>query len=180
VSTPDQPPDGTAMSIVTNAENASPALTPGAEELTLDPRSPAEWDALRALGHRMVDDMLAHAAGVRERPAWRPVPDEVKARLRVGAPRAGAGAEAAYEAFRRDVLPYPPGNTHPRFWGWVTGTGTPLGMLAELLAAGMNATVSAQESAPSHVEAQVLDWTKALLGFPADASGLLVGGASEA
>jgi aromatic-L-amino-acid/L-tryptophan decarboxylase len=164
----------TALAIETAMES------PPEGELTLDPRSPEEWEALRALRHRMVDDMLAHLAGARERPAWRPVPEDVKARLRGGVPREGAGAEAAYSAFRRDVLPYPPGNTHPCFWGWVTGTGTPLGMLAEMLSAGMNATVSAQESAPGHVEAQVLDWTKALLGLPADASGLLVSGASEA
>lgn len=47
-----------------------------------------------------------------------------------------------------------------------------------LLAAGMNNTVSGEQSAPSQVEAQVLDWTKSLLGFPVAASGLLVGGAS--
>ena len=36
-----------------------------------------------------------------------------------------------YEDFRRTVLPYGPGNIHPRFWGWVIGTGTVTGMLAE-------------------------------------------------
>lgn len=159
---------------------APPAAASPNEEWTLDPRTPDDWERLRALGHRMLDDMLEHLRTVRERPAWRSLPSEVRARLRDGVPLRGVGAEEAYERFRRDVLPYSPGNTHPRFWGWVTGTGSPLAMLAEMLAAGMNATVSAQESAPAHVEAQLLDWTKSLLGFPAQASGLLVSGASEA
>ena len=36
--------------------------------------------------------------------------------------------------YLRDVLPYQLGNTHPRYWGWVTGCGTVMGMLAEMLA----------------------------------------------
>ncbi len=36
------------------------------------------------------------------------------------------------------VLPYPMGNPHPRFWGWVMGNGTPFAAMAELLAATMN------------------------------------------
>ena len=37
-------------------------------EETLDP---ADWNEIRALGHRMVDDMVDYLATVRERPAWR-------------------------------------------------------------------------------------------------------------
>jgi len=44
------------------------------------------------------------------------------------------GAERAYEDYKAHVLPYVTGNTHPRFWGWVTGCGTATGALAELLA----------------------------------------------
>ena len=34
----------------------------------LDPES---WDAMRALGHRMVDDMMGYLEQVRDRPAYR-------------------------------------------------------------------------------------------------------------
>src|SRR5437899_8821521 len=97
--------------------------TARAEE-SLDPE---DWDELRALGHRMVDDLLDYLRTVRERPVWRPIPPELRARFRVPVPRAPEGAERAYQDFREHVLPHPMGNIHPRFWGWVIGTGTPLG-----------------------------------------------------
>jgi aromatic-L-amino-acid/L-tryptophan decarboxylase len=148
-----------------------------ATEESLDPQ---DWEALRRLGRRMVDDLMDHLAGVRERPVWRPVPQAVKDRLAQPLPIEAEGAGRAYEDFRELVLPYPLGNTHPRFWGWVIGTGTPLGMLAEMLAAGMNSSASFGEQSPVYVERQVLDWLKEMLCYPAEASGLLVSGGSMA
>jgi len=146
-------------------------------EETLDPE---DWDELRALGHRMVDDLLDYLRTVRERPVWRPIPPELRARFRVPVPRAPEGAERAYQDFRDHVLPHPMGNIHPRFWGWVIGTGTPLGALAEMLAAGMNPNMGGGDHVPNQVEAQVLDWCKEMLGYPLAASGLLVSGGSMA
>jgi aromatic-L-amino-acid/L-tryptophan decarboxylase len=146
-------------------------------EESLDPE---DWDELRALGHRMVDDLLDYLRTVRERPVWRPIPAELRARFRAPAPRAPEGAERAYQDFREHVLPHPMGNIHPRFWGWVIGTGTPLGALAEMLAAGMNPNMGGGDHVPNQVEAQVLDWCKEMLGYPPSASGLLVSGGSMA
>jgi aromatic-L-amino-acid decarboxylase len=146
-------------------------------EETLDPQ---DWDALRELGHRMLDEMFAYLETVRERPVWQPMPDDVKAHFKTPVPQQPEGAESAYEDFTRDVLPYPMGNIHPRFWGWVIGTGTPSAMLAEMLAAGLNPNVGGAEHAAAYVEAQVIDWCKQMLNYPADASGLLVSGASMA
>lgn len=144
-------------------------------EETLDPK---DWRAMRELGHRMIDDMMGWLETARERPVWRPVPPEVKERLREPLPREGQGAEAAYRAFRELVLPYPMGSYHPRFWGWVIGTGTPLAMLAEMLAAGMNSNLGGGEHAAGYVEEQVLSWCREMTGLPACASGLLVSGSS--
>jgi aromatic-L-amino-acid decarboxylase len=154
----------------------TPSPTPE-PELTLDPQ---DWDALRSLGHRMVDDMLDYLRTVRDRPAWRPVPRDVRARLAEPIPFDPAPAEAVYEQFKRDVLPYPTGNTHPRFWGWVIGTGTPLAMLADMLASGMNPQVAEFDDAAAVVENQVIGWLVELLGMPAGTHGLLVSGGSMA
>ena len=141
---------------------------------------PDDWDGLRVLGHRMVDDMLTYLRTVRDRPVWRPIPADVRARFRGPVPHDPQGAERAYADFRDYVLPHPMGNIHPRFWGWVMGTGTPLGALADMLAAGMNPNMGGGDHVANQVEAQVLDWCKEMLGFPADASGLLVSGGSMA
>ncbi len=141
---------------------------------------PADWDALRQLAHRAVDDGFEYLRTVRERPVWRPVPDSVVARLQGPAPREPAGAEQAYADFRELVLPYPMGNIHPRFWSWFMGNGTAFGAVADFLAAVMNPNMGGGNHVANHVEAQVLEWSKEIVGFPAAASGLLVSGGSMA
>jgi len=72
------------------------------------------------------------------------------------------------------------GNIHPRFWGWYMGAGTVTGALADFLAATMNPNLGGGSHGANLVEGQVVNWIKAMLGFPPDASGLLVSGASMA
>src|SRR5258708_641330 len=151
-------------------------MNPAREE-SLDPQ---DWDAMRALGHRMVDDMLTYLQTVRERPVWRAMPDQVKENLKKPLPVDPQSPEDAYRDFVENVLPYPLGNIHPRFWGWVMGNGTPLGAMAEMLAATMNPNLGGGDHAANQVELQVLDWCKQMLGFPLSASGLLVSGGSMA
>ena len=158
----------------------SPSSTVSSKELTLDPADERGWEELRLLGHQMVDEMLEHLRTVRERPVWRSVPDDVHARLSGPAPRGPTPAADVYEEFKRDVLPYPTGNTHPRFWGWVIGTGTPLAMLADMLASGMNPQVAEFDDAPAVVENQVISWLVEMLGLPKETHGLLVSGGSMA
>ncbi|HLS48318.1 MAG TPA: aminotransferase class V-fold PLP-dependent enzyme [Gemmatimonadales bacterium] len=147
------------------------------DELSLDPEN---WDAMRALGHRMVDEMMTSLETVRERPIWQSVSEAAREGLDQPLPRGPEGAAKAYDDFVRHVLPYPMGNIHPRFWGWVIGTGTPLGALAEMLAATMNPNVGGGDHGATWVEAQVLAWCREMLGYPADSSGLLVSGGSMA
>jgi aromatic-L-amino-acid decarboxylase len=146
------------------------------KEETLDPE---DWEAMRALGHQMVDDMLDYLSTVRQRPPWRHAPDEVKVHFKRPVPLEPQPAEEIYKEFLEYVLPYPFGNIHPRFWGWVLGTGTILGAFAELLAASMNTNSGglAYHSA-NYVELLVIDWFKEILGFPKNASGLLTSGCS--
>jgi len=149
-------------------------------EISLDPVDQRAWEELRALGHQMVDEMLEHLRTVRERPVWRPVPKEVRARLSTPAPHEPTPVAQVYDEFKRDVLPYPTGNTHPRFWGWVIGTGTPVAMLADMLASGMNPQVAEFDDSPAVVENQVIGWLVELLGLPPETHGLLVSGGSMA
>ena len=151
----------------------------GASELTLDPGNAAEWEDFNLLAHRMVDDMLAHMAGLRDGPAWQEMPTAVSSAFQRSPPMAGKGAEAAYAEFLGKVLPYSTGNAHPRFFGWVQGNGTPLGMMADMLAAGMNPHMAGFNQAPPLVEQQVIAWMSELMGMPG-ATGLFVTGGSMA
>ena len=88
-------------------------------------------------------------------------------------------AEEVYEQFKRTILPFPHGNIHPRFWGWVVGTGTPFGMLADMLAAGINSNSGFGDHCVMQVERQVLEWLREALGFGGD-GGILTSGCSMA
>jgi aromatic-L-amino-acid decarboxylase len=141
---------------------------------------PEDWGAFRALAHRLLDDMLDDLAHRRDRPLWQPIPDEVRALYREPSPRGPAPLEALRERFLSTILPYATGNTHPGFMGWVHGGGTALGMVAEMLAAGLNANLGGRDHMPVEVERQVLRWACEWFRFPVDAGGLLVTGTSMA
>ena len=147
------------------------------DELTLDP---ADWTAFRSLAHRMVDDMLDHLSTLHDQPAWREMPPAVRDSFNSPVPRVGVGDAAAYATFVDRVMPYTVGNLHPRFWGWVQGQGTPLGMMADMLAAGINPHLAGFDQAPALVEHEVIRWLAELLGMPRTASGVLVTGGTMA
>ncbi|HEX6749171.1 MAG TPA: pyridoxal-dependent decarboxylase [Longimicrobium sp.] len=146
-------------------------------EHTLDP---ADWDEFRVLAHRMVDDTVTHLSSLHDLPAWKPMPDAVRHSFPEPLPVEGEGAAAAYRDFVERVRPYPNGNLGPRFWGWVQGNGTPLAMMAEMLASALNPHLAGFDQAPALVEKQVIAWLAELMGFPADASGVLVAGGTMA
>lgn len=147
-------------------------------EETLDP---ADWESMRRLGHKMLDDMVNYMETVRERPVWQHVPDQVKAQFNGSVPGQPQPPEEVYKEFVEKVLPYPMGNIHPRFWGWILGTGTVMGAFAELLAASMNTNTGGGDNhIANHVEKQVIDWIKEMLSYPQSASGVLTSGCSAA
>jgi aromatic-L-amino-acid decarboxylase len=143
---------------------------------------PPDWEAMRALGHRMVDDAVEALASVGDRQPWQHAPDQVRAHFAGPLPLEPQSPDEVYDEYLDFIQPYPVGNIHPRFWGWVFGTGTVLGALAEMLAATMNIGAAGGLSyhSANYVENQVLDWLKEMLGFPPSASGLLTSGCSAA
>jgi len=146
-------------------------------DATLDPD---DWQALRALGHRMLDDMFDHLEHIRSRPVWQDMPPAAREHLRAPLPRGPGSLEDAYRNLRDHVVPYTVGNPHPGFMGWVHGAGTPVGMLAEMMAGALNANVGGRNQAPVEVEHQVSSWMATLFGFPQAARGVFVTGTSIA
>jgi glutamate/tyrosine decarboxylase-like PLP-dependent enzyme len=144
---------------------------------TLDPEN---WDSLRALGHRMMDDMVDHLANIAAQPVWRPMPEAVRGAFKSPLPTQRTPPETLYETFCETIAPYATGNTHPRFMGWVHGGGNPVSMLAELLAGALNANCGGRDHAGIAVERQVIAWAAQMLGLPAETSGLLLTGSSMA
>lgn len=147
------------------------------QNLTLDPQ---DWSQMRQLGHQMIDDMMDYLENIAQQPVWKPIPSEVKTFLNQPIPQQGQDIEQIYQEFKQYIFPYTKGNIHPRFFAWVQGTGTPLAVLADLLAATMNPNVTIGEHASLYVDQQVVNWCKQLLNYPPEASGILLSGGSMA
>jgi glutamate/tyrosine decarboxylase-like PLP-dependent enzyme len=145
-----------------------------------DNLDPADWDATRRQAHRMLDDMLDHIRAIREQPVWQPMPQEIRDHFRAPLPREPQALEDIHAEFLNAILPYNSGNTHPRFMGWVQGAGTVPGMLAEMLAAGLNDNLGGRDHSGIEVERQMVQWVREMFGFPDTASGIFVTGTSIA
>jgi len=141
---------------------------------------PEDWSGIRAMGHQMLDALFDRMEHVGEGPVWRPMPQAARDELRTGFPAEGTSLEELHERFTELVVPYGNGNTHPGFMGWVHGAGTPVGMLAEMLAGGMNANCGGRSHAANEVEREVIRWALSMVGMPEDGSGCLVTGSSMA
>jgi len=148
-----------------------------ADDAKLDPQ---DWQEIRAQGQRMLSDMFDYLEHIRERPVWQPIPQEVRDSFHETLPREAGDLAAVHQTFMQDILPFAIGNAHPGFMGWVHGGGTAVGMLAEMLAAGLNANLGGRDQIPVAVERQVLEWVRDLMGFPETAGGLFVTGTSMA
>lgn len=140
---------------------------------------PDDWQAFREQAHRALDAALDHIQQRPEQPVWQEIPDRIK-KLNDTPPAAGALLEDIVQEVRDDILPYTLGNTHPRFWGWVHGSGTASGVIAQMMTAVINANMAGRDHAPIYVEAQVIRWMQTLFSLPAGASGIMCTGTSSA
>lgn len=143
----------------------------------LDPR---DWQAFRTQTAIMLGAMCDHTRTLRDRPVWQVPPEDLRARHRSLLPIEGSDLAAVCSEFINDILPYGSGNAHPGFMGWVQGGGTPVGMLAEMLAAGLNANAGGRDHMAIEIEQEVIGWTRQLLGFPEGSAGIFLTGTSMA
>lgn len=155
------------------------------DDLDFSAATAARWtwqaEEIRRVGHRVVDLIAEHLTQIPDEPVFRPFPnDRATAMLNESLPEHGSEGDTILQRFAEDVMPYPFGNGHPRFAGWVNGPPVVLSVFAEALAAAMNPSVAGGNHAATYVERQVLEWFKQLIGFPPQSMGLLVSGGSAA
>ncbi len=140
---------------------------------------PEDWQAFRKQAHRALDTALDFVQQRPEQPVWQEIPEQVKT-LSDTLPATGALLDDLVQEVREGVMPYTAGNNHPRFWGWVHGTGTASGIVAQMMTAAINANMAGRDHAPIYVEAQVMRWMQRLIGLPEEASGIMCTGTSSA
>src|SRR5437868_13764485 len=130
----------------------------------------------RDAGHQLVDQIAEFLATIGERPvAPASTPREMRARIGgdVGLPDSGADAalllrDAAELLFENSTF-----NGHPRSCGYITASASPVGALADMLAATINANCGAWSLSPieTEIELQTIRWIAELIGYPRDCGG---------
>jgi len=136
-------------------------------------------DEVLRLGRLAADAVAEHREKLTDRPVFGKIGSD--ASLFDGPPpEEGRPFEDVLDFVREHVLPYPFGNSHPRFFGFINATADPVGTTADYLAAALNPNCWGGDHAAIHVENQVVRWLAALLGLPAGAEGILVSGGSMA
>jgi len=127
-------------------------------------------------------DFLAELPSLAVTPAATPA--EVRRAIAAGGPLPEQGrdaaaitADAAEMLIAQSLL-----NGHPRFFGYITSSATPIGALADLLASSLNCNVGAWKLAPAatEIEAQTIRWIAEFIGYRPDCGGLLVSGGNMA
>ncbi|GHO68115.1 hypothetical protein KSC_070070 [Ktedonobacter sp. SOSP1-52] len=94
---------------------------------------------LRDLGYQIIDEMATYLAGIQNRPVWQAMPDDVRTVVRRQVlPEQGQPFKETLAFLREMLLPYPQGNGHPRFAGWVNSAPAHAGILLKPLEAAMN------------------------------------------
>jgi aromatic-L-amino-acid/L-tryptophan decarboxylase len=136
-------------------------------------------EELRRLGALTADAVAGHREELVARPVFGKVGDRA-ALFDEPLPEEGQPFEDVLAFVRRHVLPYPMGNSHPRFYGFINATADPVGVMADFLAASMNPNCWGGDHAAIHIEASVMRWLAEMLGFPPQAEGILVSGGSMA
>jgi glutamate/tyrosine decarboxylase-like PLP-dependent enzyme len=141
-----------------------------------------DQEAFRQLGYQVIDEVSSYLSGLPERPVWQPMPDEVHKAIREQElPAEGKPFEQALAFIQQMILPFPQGNGHPRFAGWINSAPAHAGILVKPLAAAMNPNCGIGDHAGQELERRTVQWIMELCGFPIEGSaGVFVSGGSEA
>ncbi len=142
-------------------------------------------EQFRALGHELVDRIAGFLASMRTQPVTpAESPEEVRSVLESTRelPEEGKDPGVLLSDATRLLFEHSLFNSHPRFYGYITSSAAPIGMLADFLAAAVNANVGAWKLSPmaTEMEGQVIRWLAQFIGYPADCGGLLVSGGNMA
>jgi len=148
--------------------------------------APIEMNAeeFRDLGHRLVDRISDWMAAM---PAGKVTPGEAPAVVRDALgrgdlPESGAPAGELLDRAADLLFAHSLYNGHPRFFGFITSSPAPIGVLGDLLASAANPNLGGWVLSPmaTEIELQAVRWIAQLIGYPQDCGGILTSGGNLA
>lgn len=140
-------------------------------------------DDIRRMGMELVERVAAYYGSLDTRPVYVPsTAAALRGMLAEPAPEEGKNFGEILRLVDSVLIPYSRHNGHPRFFGYISSPGTPVTAIGSMLAGALNINVTCWRSGPAATEMEhvVVGWLKEMLGYPADAIGLLTSGGSMA
>lgn len=160
------------MNLHSNAEQLQQRST----TIDMDP------ETFRTIGHQMIDDIANFLSNIEELPVTNsPLPHELHEKLPREIPVRGTDASELIKDTWKLLVQNSLFNGHPKFWGYITSSPAPIGILGDLMASAINSNCGAYVLSPmaTEIEKQTIDWLGQFIGYPAG-SGIMVSGGNMA
>ena len=141
-------------------------------------------EEFRKIGHQLIDDISDFISGIDKKPVtFNESPSQLLSVLgNTSLPENGIPASELITRVTDLLLNHSLFNGHPKFLGYITSSASPIGALADLLAASVNPNVGAHILSPmaTEIEKQTVQWLAEFIGVSQNYSGILVSGGNMA
>jgi len=138
--------------------------------------------AFREAGHRLIDDIADFLSSIGNLPVTTaPNPRSLQLKLPDALPVTGTDPSLLVKETWQLLVNNSLLNGHPRFWGYITSSPAPIGILGDLLASAVNSNCGAFVLSPmaTEIEKQIIQWLGELIGYPVG-GGIMVSGGNMA
>jgi len=133
----------------------------------------------REAGHKIVDLLSDYLDEIEDHPLLTDTdPKLIEKLFNESIPEEGKSTEDIINELNEKLFPYTTNVNHPGYFGLITPTPTPIGILGDFIASALNQNLGAYSIGPSAVEMEkrTVRWLCDLIGFPDSAGGNLTSG----
>lgn len=139
--------------------------------------------AFKALGHDVIDLLADYYADLETAPAFPGCrPADVAALFTAPPPETGEPVNAILADWRDRIVPNSSRQGSPRWFGFVNGSGSQIGALADAMASAINPNCGGWRASPAATEIErcTIRWLAELMGYHTDCGGVFVSGGTMA
>ena len=136
----------------------------------------------RETGLRLIDDITEFLSSISDLPVTTAQsPGSLQAKLPRSFPLSGSDPSKLIEETWQLLANNSLLNGHPRFWGYITSSPAPIGILGDLIASAINSNCGAFVLSPmaTEIEKQAIQWLGEFIGYPTG-GGIMVSGGNMA
>ncbi len=133
----------------------------------------------RETGHKLVDILSDYLDKIEEHPLLQDAsPEMIEKLFDEPLPVEGMDSDAVINELKTKLFPYTTNVNHPGYFGLITPTPSPMGILGDFIASTLNQNLGAYSIGPSAVamEKRTVRWLCDLAGLPQTAGGNLTSG----